>query len=177
MAIAAATLADIYDPHERGTKMGIYYSAPLLGNSMGPLLGGALAQGFRWRSVFWFAVICGGVVLACLFFLFKDTFRKERSLMYQNVLRRRLKEREAQRSRMSSQTDVAASSTGKSQVKASEQATERDLESGKVTPTVLDVNDLKLSFTDINPLPPLLLVLKRWNNNAILLASGEASFQ
>lgn len=30
MALGAATLADIYEPHERGTMMGIYYrSVPL----------------------------------------------------------------------------------------------------------------------------------------------------
>ncbi|KIJ69623.1 hypothetical protein HYDPIDRAFT_106262 [Hydnomerulius pinastri MD-312] len=169
MAIAAATLADIYEPHERGTKMGVYYAAPLLGNSMGPLLGGVLAQAFGWRAVFWFAVICGGVVLISLFFLFKDTFRKERSLMYQNVLRTRLKERGSQKSRTPSQVDVGVPGTATPSEKT---AAEHDLETGQVTPGAVDINDLTLSFTDVNPLPPLRLVLKRWNNNAILLASG-----
>ena len=40
LAIGAATLADIFDSHERGSKMGLYYSAPLLGPSIGPILGG-----------------------------------------------------------------------------------------------------------------------------------------
>ena len=92
MAIAAATLADIYEPHERGAKMGIYYAAPLLGTSIGPFLGGIFAQALGWRAVFWFAVISGTAVLLCLFFFFKDSFRKERSLSYQNLLRKRLKE-------------------------------------------------------------------------------------
>ncbi|KAG9318304.1 major facilitator superfamily domain-containing protein [Chiua virens] len=90
MAIAAATLADIYEPHERGTKMGIYYAAPLLGTSAGPFLGGIFAQAFGWRAVFWFALIAGGVVLVSLVIFFKDSFRKERSLLYQNILRARL---------------------------------------------------------------------------------------
>lgn len=37
LAIGAATLADIYDPAERGAKMGIYYAAPLLGPSLGTI--------------------------------------------------------------------------------------------------------------------------------------------
>ena len=80
MSIGAATLADLYEPAERGTMMGIYYwfvlgaasvlpqhgspmlirSAPLLGPSLGPILGGALTQGFNWRATFWFLTIFTG---------------------------------------------------------------------------------------------------------------------
>ncbi|OAX35928.1 MFS general substrate transporter, partial [Rhizopogon vinicolor AM-OR11-026] len=87
--IGAATLADIYEPHQRGTMMGVYYSAPLLGPSLGPIIGGALTQGLSWRAIFWFLVIWGGLVVLAFLFLFKDTFRKERSVTYQNVLKRR----------------------------------------------------------------------------------------
>ncbi|OJA19748.1 hypothetical protein AZE42_11228, partial [Rhizopogon vesiculosus] len=59
-AIGAGTLADIYEPHQRGTMMGVYYSAPLLGPSLGPIIGGALTQGLSWRAIFWFLVIWGG---------------------------------------------------------------------------------------------------------------------
>ena len=38
--IGAGTLADIFDPKERGTRLGIYYGAPLLGPACGPILGG-----------------------------------------------------------------------------------------------------------------------------------------
>ncbi|KAL4080850.1 vacuolar DHA amino acid exporter [Scleroderma citrinum] len=72
LTIGAATLADIYDPHQRGTMMGIYYVAPLLGPSIGPILGGILAQELGWRAIFWFLAIW------------------ERSLTYQNVLKRRM---------------------------------------------------------------------------------------
>jgi hypothetical protein len=30
LGIGAASLADIFEPHERGTKLGVYYIAPLL---------------------------------------------------------------------------------------------------------------------------------------------------
>lgn len=29
-------IQDVFEPHERGTIMGIYYAAPLLGPSLGP---------------------------------------------------------------------------------------------------------------------------------------------
>ncbi|KAN0075301.1 Major facilitator superfamily domain containing protein [Tylopilus felleus] len=168
MAIAAASLADIYEPHERGAKMGIYYAAPLLGTSLGPFLGGGFAQAFGWRAVFWFAVISGAVVLVSLFVFFKDSFRKERSLTYQNVVRRRLKESQL----CTVITDSVESSSDKSQAMPSEKAIQ-GLEAGTNTigPSHT-VDDVTLSFKDVNPFPPMILVLKRPNNNAVLLASG-----
>jgi len=35
LAIAAGTLADLYEPAERGVKVGIYYSCPLIGPALG----------------------------------------------------------------------------------------------------------------------------------------------
>jgi MFS family permease len=158
MSIAAATLADIYEPHERGAKMGIYYAAPLLGTSMGPFLGGVFTQTIGWRAVFWFTLISGGIVLVSLFIFFKDSFRKERSLSYHNVLRRRTEDHQP---------------VVKSQQMLSQKTIE-GLEAGTTTPGDLHaINDITLSFTDVNPFPPISLVLKRWNNNAILLASGR----
>ncbi|KAF8136136.1 vacuolar DHA amino acid exporter [Boletus edulis] len=171
MAIAAATLADIYEPHERGAKMGMYYAAPLLGASMGPFLGGVFAQALGWRAVFWFSLISGAIVLVALSILFKDSFRKERSLTYQNVLRRRLEENQlcmAAQCRI----NIVESSIDKSQRMPSED-TIRELEAGNSTSGVVHhINDIMLSFKDVDPFPPIILVLKRWNNNIILLASG-----
>ncbi|KAF8436913.1 vacuolar DHA amino acid exporter [Boletus edulis BED1] len=171
MAIAAATLADIYEPHERGAKMGMYYAAPLLGASMGPFLGGVFAQALGWRAVFWFSLISGAIVLVALSILFKDSFRKERSLTYQNVLRRRLEENQlcmAAQCRI----NIVESSIDKSQRMPSED-TIRELEAGNSTSGIVHhINDIMLSFKDVDPFPPIILVLKRWNNNIILLASG-----
>ncbi|KNZ78494.1 hypothetical protein J132_00674 [Termitomyces sp. J132] len=90
ISIGAATLADMYEPAERGTKMGIYYIAPLLGPSIGPILGGGLTTGLGWRAIFWFLSIVGSSICFSFAVLFHDTFRKERSLTYQNVLKKRL---------------------------------------------------------------------------------------
>lgn len=53
LALGAGTLADIFDNHERGTKLGIFYGVPLMGPSIGPLLGGAITQKASWRATFY----------------------------------------------------------------------------------------------------------------------------
>ncbi|EGN98142.1 hypothetical protein SERLA73DRAFT_55283 [Serpula lacrymans var. lacrymans S7.3] len=169
MAIAAATLADIYESHERGTKMGIYYSAPLLGPSLGPILGGALTQGFNWRAVFWFLVVWGFIILMAFLFLFKDTFRRERSLTYQHVLRMRMRERAHEHSKRSTVTDRGHSTE-------LDHAVPQDLEAQTKksggTPAPPALTEVKLSLKDVNPFPPLWKILKRKNNISILIPSG-----
>ncbi|KAG8214817.1 major facilitator superfamily domain-containing protein [Butyriboletus roseoflavus] len=167
IAIGAATLADIYEPHQRGTMMGVYYSAPLLGPSIGPLLGGGLTQGLTWRAVFWFLAIWGGMIFSAFLFLFKDTFRMERSLTYQNVLKKRTQERKL------GQEKGAARERPVSEKKTSEDGT-----SGVQTPkcdvvaSALGMKEVKLSIADVNPFPPYLRILTRKNNLAILIPSG-----
>jgi MFS family permease len=80
--------ADIYDPHERGTMVGIYYLFPVLGPSVGTLLGGALSLTKpQWRTTFWFMFAYSAAVClwACFF---QDTFRKERSLAWRAAYKR-----------------------------------------------------------------------------------------
>ncbi|KAH8831422.1 vacuolar DHA amino acid exporter [Flagelloscypha sp. PMI_526] len=163
MAIGAATLSDCYDPHERGTKMGLYYIAPLLGPALAPILGGGLTTGFNWRAPFWLLVIISGLSVLQFVFLFKETFRKERSLTYQKILKERMKERETKRmkERRSLGLDVRSAT-------AEEPANrERDLEAASIA-----LNEIKLSFSDVNPFTPMWGVLKRWHNLLTLIASG-----
>lgn len=186
IAIGAATLADIYEPHQRGTMMGVYYSAPLLGPSLGPIIGGALAQGLGWRAIFWFLVIWGGVIFSAFLFLFKDTFRKERSTTYQNVLKRRIREQQSSEAK----DEPRKISEKESQVNDEEQTNPKDIEAqmnskdlGAQTsskdiegqPTVIPasaIREVKLSMADVNPFPPYLLIISRKNNFAILIPSG-----
>lgn len=149
LSIGAATLADIYEPHQRGAKVGVYYCAPLLGPSLGPIIGGVLTQAFSWRAVFWFLVIWGGVIFSAFLALFKDTFRRERSLTYQNVLRRR-------------------TNGGKRVSKESP----KDIEAQPPIATAVDAKDITLSFADVNPFPPYINILRRKNNLVILMPSG-----
>jgi MFS family permease len=152
LAIGAATLADIFEPAERGTKLGIYYAAPLLGPSLGPLLGGALTQVFSWRGSFWFLAAFGLLNLLSFLLFFKDTFRKERSWAYQNALRNH--------SRKISRVIP---------VNAGDPCEKALPESNSQSDIIFDGN---ISIMHVNPIRPLWLVLRRMNNLLILLASG-----
>ncbi|KAF9265332.1 MFS general substrate transporter [Marasmius fiardii PR-910] len=163
MAIGAATLADIFEPEVRGTKMGIYYIAPLMGPSLGPILGGALTIGFGWRGPFYFLAATAGLVSLSFLFLYKDTFRRERSLVYQKALKHRLREeahKEMESKRKSTSSDL-------------DKRTEPDVEKQQGMHNKKDVlPNMKITWKDINPVQPLWRVLHRSNNFCVLLASG-----
>ncbi|KAF9483597.1 MFS general substrate transporter [Pholiota conissans] len=156
LTIGAATLADMYDPKERGSAMGIYYIAPLLGPSLGPILGGALAQAFSWRAIFYFLAIFGGVSLLSFLF-FKDTFRRERSLAYQAALR---KATEAHRSRV----DAMMVGVGVEMKVLDGQGVTTDPERQSQPPLEIGLRHMQL-------VTPALLVFKRINNVCVLVAS------
>ena len=160
--------------------MGIYYSAPLLGPALGPIFGGVLAQRMGWRSIFWFVMICGAVVLLALVLIFKDTFRKERSLAYQNALQSRIRQQEAQHSSISTQTTIAPPAAVKLPPPALGSTTSlhetgiHDIETNvPVVAPPSSTIDITLSLADVNPFPPLLKILTRLNNLAVLFASGK----
>ncbi|KAF8574318.1 vacuolar DHA amino acid exporter [Ramaria rubella] len=165
LTIGAATLADIYEPRERGTIVGIYYAAPLLGPSIGPLIGGVATQLFSWRATFFFLVIFAGVSLVTFVF-FKDTFRRERSLSYQSALRQATRERE-EKLRAKEEARRHVSKNEKHEEAAA--GLPADIEAHPEEPTLADI---RLSLRDINPIGPLGTVLKRLNNLAILFPSS-----
>ena len=171
MAIGAATLADIYDPFERGTKLGIYYAAPLLGPSLGPILGGLLTQAFSWRAAFWLLAADIGANLVLFVFFFRDTFRKERSLTYQRVLASRTNAASKRSSVVSNPAhDLDSKSKGEATVTAGEASPAGTVASPRVGTQA--GTEITLTFKDVNPFPPLLHVLKRRNNVVTLLPSG-----
>lgn len=231
IAIGAATLADIFEPAERGTKvrisphppstsifprptfplillsntsqMGVYYMAPLLGPSVASVLGGVLTSGFNWRGPFWFLAIVSGCSLLGFIVFFKDTFRKERSLTYQNILKSRLREaaKEGRRRRRAREkrrdgkhnadeadgkavdvevddadADITAAPTPASPATPAE----RDLERGSGVAVIADggavvaaLPDVKVTLRDVNPFPGVISILRRPNNVVMLFSSGE----
>ncbi|KAN0130193.1 Major facilitator superfamily domain containing protein [Lactarius tabidus] len=175
MAIGAATLADIFEPFERGTKLGIYYAAPLIGPSLGPILGGLLTQAFGWRALFW--SLAADIVANLVFFVFffHETFRKERSLTYQRVLASR-RCAASKQSSVVTESDPAHKLDNKSNGEAKVTPGEAPGTPSGTAVTVASPKaetEISLSFKDVNPFPPLLLVLNRRNNIATLfLALG-----
>ncbi|GAA5899676.1 uncharacterized protein JCM6883_005950 [Sporobolomyces salmoneus] len=87
LALGAGSLADIFDTHERGTKLGIFYSVPLVGPALGPILGGAITTAASWRSAFYFLLGYGAVCFVLMIFM-PNTFRKERSLAWRKAMER-----------------------------------------------------------------------------------------
>ncbi len=66
MAIIATTFTD---PRERARAIGVFGSMSGLALVLGPILGGALVDGFGWRSIFWVNVpiVAAAIVLSALF--------------------------------------------------------------------------------------------------------------
>jgi multidrug resistance protein len=76
IALAYGVVSDIAAPHERGGYVGIahvgFNSAP----SLGPVLGGVLAEKAGWKWIFWCLAILSGAVFILLSFLLPETSRK-----------------------------------------------------------------------------------------------------
>jgi multidrug resistance protein len=72
-AVGAGTMADLWEPRERGRAIGIFYLGPLCGPLLAPIVGGALANRWGWRSTLWFIVLFGGVLLPFIFFALPET--------------------------------------------------------------------------------------------------------
>ena len=73
-SVGAGTVADMWEPKERGAAMGIYYLGNLgVGLVLGPLLGGVLTETWGWRSTQWFLACYGGIILILIVFCLPET--------------------------------------------------------------------------------------------------------
>ncbi|OTA61840.1 MFS general substrate transporter [Hypoxylon sp. EC38] len=79
-AVGAGTVADIWEPRQRGRAMGVSYMRPLCGPKITPIIGGALTQGLGWQSTLGFLVIFGGMLLIMIFFCLPETLAKREPL-------------------------------------------------------------------------------------------------
>lgn len=172
-----------------------------------------MTQYFSWRATFWFLAALMAVCLIAFWGAFRDTFRRERSVAYQAVLRRVVREREEKKKRgrerdsgetldvekmgvdvekvgvdvqvgdvQDEKSNVGATTGRQTGFVTSSEVSPEDLEQG-ITPlpsletqqennAEVTLKEVHLSFKDVNPIPPLLAVLSRWNNVVILIASG-----
>ena len=80
-AVGAGTIADIWEVKERGRAMGMFYLGPLCGPLFAPIIGGALAHRWGWRSTQWFLAIYGGVLLTLLIFCLPETLKAKKPVV------------------------------------------------------------------------------------------------
>ncbi|KAF2458652.1 putative MFS multidrug resistance transporter [Lineolata rhizophorae] len=78
-AVGAGSIADIWEPKERGRAMGIFFLGPLCGPLIAPIIGGVLTEAFNWRATQWFLVIYGGVVLVFLTLFLPETLPRQQT--------------------------------------------------------------------------------------------------
>ncbi|KAI1649954.1 MFS general substrate transporter [Daldinia loculata] len=74
-ALCQGVVADIATSAERGQYTALIAVPVTLGPSLGPVIGGAIAQYLGWRTIFWFLAICAVANLLVLIFLFPETCR------------------------------------------------------------------------------------------------------
>ncbi|OWZ64161.1 hypothetical protein AYX15_03986 [Cryptococcus neoformans] len=95
VSLGAGSLADMYETHERGAKLGLFYGVPMIAPAVAPLIGGALGQSFGWRSVFYFLAVYAFIMLLC-FIVFPDSWRRQRSRVYQRAVAKAMERAENQ---------------------------------------------------------------------------------
>ncbi|KAH9845947.1 hypothetical protein C2E23DRAFT_891342, partial [Lenzites betulinus] len=152
---------------------------------------------FSWRATFWFLAIFVGACFV-LFVPFRDTYRRERSLVYQLALRRRVAQRSAQASELSSQAewvpgdadaagrktdaensprhavseDRRETDTGNADIEKQEKQISQVRTSEAAPQASAPLAQVELSLADVNPVKPVVHVLRRLNNIAMFLASA-----
>ncbi|KAJ5738838.1 hypothetical protein N7493_001993 [Penicillium malachiteum] len=75
IALSSGVVSDVATASERGSYMGFVTAGSLLGPSIGPVIGGLLAQYLGWRAIFWFLLIFSGAFLVPFIMFFPETAR------------------------------------------------------------------------------------------------------
>uniref|UniRef100_A0A0D2YDG4 Major facilitator superfamily (MFS) profile domain-containing protein n=1 Tax=Fusarium oxysporum (strain Fo5176) TaxID=660025 RepID=A0A0D2YDG4_FUSOF len=76
VSVAYGVVADITTAGERGSFIGTIFLFTTMAPSLGPVLGGILAEKLCWRWIFWFLSILTGGTLVILALLLPETQRK-----------------------------------------------------------------------------------------------------
>jgi len=67
-------IGDLFRPDERGLAVALYNTAPLLGPSLGPMLGAVVTQYLSWPWIFYILSIADTVLLISSFPLLRETY-------------------------------------------------------------------------------------------------------
>ncbi|KAE8145243.1 MFS general substrate transporter [Aspergillus avenaceus] len=75
ISIGAGVIGDITTSAERGSLVGIFGGVRMLGQGIGPVIGGILTQSLGFRSIFWFLTICAALSLLSILIFLPETLR------------------------------------------------------------------------------------------------------
>lgn len=75
IAIGAGVIGDITQRKERGGYIGFYSAGALVGNALGPIIGGIFAQKTGWHGIFYFLTALAAAFLIVLFLILPETLR------------------------------------------------------------------------------------------------------
>ncbi|KAG1750879.1 major facilitator superfamily domain-containing protein [Suillus lakei] len=73
VSVGAAVIGDIYRVEQRGTAMGIFFGACLLGVALSPITGGAAAHYWSWRSLHYSLGVWGIIEMVLIYLFFPET--------------------------------------------------------------------------------------------------------
>ncbi|KAF8994559.1 MFS general substrate transporter [Cyathus striatus] len=76
-SLGGGVVGDLWSPEERGMAMSVYSLAPLVGPSMGPLVGGWIAERTKWQWVFWSVSIADAILQVAGFIFLRETYAPE----------------------------------------------------------------------------------------------------
>ncbi|KAH8702168.1 synaptic vesicle transporter [Talaromyces proteolyticus] len=72
--VGGGVLSDLWTSEERGKAVALYTLAPVLGPSVGPLMGAWIAERTTWRWSFWSVTMFGVAVQVLIYFTLAETF-------------------------------------------------------------------------------------------------------
>lgn len=101
LAIAAGTIADLWDLDMLVVAMTVFSLAPLMGPIMGPIIGGYAAQNFNtpWEEIFYIQLIFAGVAVPFVL-LMPETYKP---IILKNIAKKELKERKKKNRKLNNQ--------------------------------------------------------------------------
>ncbi|KAJ6024272.1 multidrug resistance protein [Penicillium herquei] len=74
--LGGGTIADIVDPAQRGTAMGIWMGGLTVGPVIGPTIGGFISAYLGWRWTFWILSMIAGVICGISIIFMRETFAR-----------------------------------------------------------------------------------------------------